>query len=137
MKKGHLIILNEDFAHIWLLVLRISVAALMLSHGWPKIEKLLAGGEIKFANPLGIGETVSLVMAVFAEVICSILVAIGYKVRWAVIPLIFTMIVAVVVVHADDPFKNKEMALLYLIVYLGLIVFGGGKYALDRVIHKK
>ena len=46
------------------------------------------------------------------------LLIIGLFTRQAVIPLIITMLVAIFVIHGDDPFKDKEMAILYLIPYI-------------------
>jgi len=74
------------FTDFILFVVRLSVAALMLTHGLPKLSKLMAGGEIQFADPIGLGPTLSLILVVFSEVFCSILIAIGFKVRLASIP---------------------------------------------------
>ena len=71
-------------------------------------------------------------MAIFAEVLCSIFVILGLGTRIAVIPLIITMLVAVLLVHANDPFGKKELGLMYLTIYMFLIVLGSGKYSLDE-----
>lgn len=101
------------------------------SHGWGKLQKML-GGDMSFADPLGVGEEVSLVLAVFAEVVCAILVALGLFTRAALIPLIITMMVAVFIIHADDPFGKQEFGLLYLVPYVTLFLTGPGKISLDR-----
>ncbi|MBE9518919.1 MAG: DoxX family membrane protein [Bacteroidetes bacterium] len=59
---------REEYLNILVLILRISIAAFMLTHGWPKLGKLLAGGEIQFGDPIGLGPGFSLILAVFAEV---------------------------------------------------------------------
>lgn len=122
---------------LWLLVLRLGVGGTMLTHGWPKFQKLLEGGDITFADPLGIGEMTSLVLTVFAEFFCSLLIALGLWVRWMTIPLIITMITAVFVVHLDDPFARQELGILYLLIYGSLLFFGGGRLSLDRLWTKK
>jgi len=43
-----------------------------------------------------------------------------------------TMIVAAFIVHLDDPFKRKELALLYLVGFLIVLLMGPGKYSLDK-----
>jgi hypothetical protein len=58
---------NVDFV---LLVTRIAIAMLMLTHGIPKMGKF-AESPVQFMNVLGMGATTSLSLAVFAEVICS------------------------------------------------------------------
>lgn len=123
-----------DFA---LLIVRIAVAAFMLTHGYPKLMKLLAGGEIQFADPFGLGMYFSLVLAVFAEFFCSILVGLGIGTRLAAIPLIVTMSVAAFIAHSSDPFGRKELALLYLVVFVFLLFTGSGKFSVDYFISKK
>lgn len=128
---------NENYLDVIILLIRLSIAVLMIIHGLPKLNKLLAGGEIQFPDPLGVGITVSLVLAVFAEVVCSFLIAIGLATRLASIPLIITMCIAVFIVHASDPIDVKELGILYLLFYLLLIVTGSGKFSVDYLITKK
>ena len=118
------------------LILRLGMGAFMLTHGWPKMMKLFAGGEIEFGDPIGLGPTLSLILTVFAEVICSILLIVGYKTKWAAIPLAFAMFVAGFIVHGDDPFGRKEKALLYLVAYIAIALIGAGKYSVDDKIGK-
>jgi putative oxidoreductase len=42
------------------------------------------------------------------------------------------MLVAAFIVHLDDPFKRKELALLYLVGFLVVLLMGPGKYSLDK-----
>lgn len=125
---------REEALNILVLLLRISIAGFMLTHGWPKFSKLLEGGEIQFGDPLGLGPALSLILVVFAEFFCSILLAVGLGTRLASIPLIFTMFVAAFISHGPDPFGRKETALLYLLVYLSLLVVGSRKYSVDYLL---
>lgn len=122
--------------NIGLLILRLGSGALMLSHGIPKINRLFAD-EIKFSDPFGLGSTVSLALAVFAEVICAALVIVGFKVRLATIPLMITMLTAAFYAHADDPFSRKELPLMFFISFLVLCILGGGKFSIDGATEKK
>lgn len=124
---------NAKLADLWLLLLRLSVAGFMLTHGIPKLQKVMAG-DMQFGDPLGIGAGPSLILAVFGEVVCSVLLALGLATRFASLGLAITMGVAAFLQHAADPFAKKEMALLYLLIYLTLLVFGPGKYSLDAKI---
>jgi putative oxidoreductase len=128
---------NDKYIHIVLLVTRIAVGSFMLSHGIPKLMKFFSTGDITFSDPLGVGTIPSLMMAIFAEVFCSILVILGLGTRLAVIPLIITMLVAVILVHMNDPFGKKELGLMYLTVYMLLLVAGSGKYSLDQWLLNK
>ena len=128
---------REEYLNILLLVLRISIAFLMIQHGLPKLSKLLEGGEIQFANPIGLGPGISLALAVFAEFFCSILIGIGLGTRLASIPLLITMFVAAFITHGADPLARKELAILYLLFYMVLLVTGSGKFSLDFLLTRK
>tara|TARA_R110001583_G_scaffold25760_6_gene93085 strand:+ start:317 stop:736 length:420 start_codon:yes stop_codon:yes gene_type:complete len=128
---------DEKLLDILILALRVTIAAFMLTHGFGKLNLLFSGNEIQFPDPMGVGATSSLGLAVFAEVICSILIGLGLVTRLASIPLIVTMLVAIFMIHGADPFAKKEFALLYLIVYLAVFVVGGRKYSLDALLLKK
>ncbi|AHM60137.1 hypothetical protein D770_09400 [Flammeovirgaceae bacterium 311] len=125
---------NRSLADAWLLLLRVCVAGFMFTHGIPKLQKLLAGGDIQFGDPIGIGVTASFILIIFAEVVCSSLILLGLLTRFASFVLIIAMSVAAFVRHADDPFSRKEPALLYLLIYITLLVFGPGRYAVDAML---
>lgn len=126
---------NFPNGDISLLLLRIVGGGFMLTHGYGKCIKLI-NGDFTFADPLGIGSAPSLALTVFAEIFCALLVLFGLKTKWMSVPLAITMIVAVFVVHADHDFGRQEMGLMYLVIYIILILSGGGKYSLDRLIGK-
>ncbi len=109
----------------------------MLSHGYPKLQMLLSGDEIKFFDFLGMGPKISLILTVFAEFVCSIFVILGLFTRWATFFLAFTMLIAVLVVHGPDGFDKKELGLLYLSILLLLFTFGPGKYSVDGMISNR
>jgi putative oxidoreductase len=119
-----------------LLVLRAAIAILMLTHGVPKLMKIM-GGNFNFSNPVGLGSTLSLILTVFAEFVCSLLIFLGLGTRLAVIPLLITMIVILFVVHANDPFFAHYNVILYSAGYLILLAAGSGKYSLDYLLQKK
>jgi putative oxidoreductase len=128
---------REEYVNILVLILRVAIAAFMLTHGLPKLSRLLEGGEIQFGDPIGLGPALSLILVVFSEFVCSILVGIGLGTRLAVIPLMITMIVAAFVAHSADPFGRKEIALLYLLFYITLFVLGSGKYSIDYLLTRR
>lgn len=118
--------------HIAVFLLRVMSSMFMLTHGFPKLMKLL-DGNMSFADPLGLGPGVSLFLAAFAEGICSLFILLGWKTRLAAIPLVINMAVAVFFAHSGDPFAEKELALLYLLIFVVIFIVGAGKYSLDRV----
>src|SRR5689334_21967428 len=93
---------------IALLVARVGIAALMLTHGIPKMMMLFSGAPVQFPPVMGLSAELSLGLAVFAEVFCSILLLAGFATRLATIPLIITMLVAVLFIHGADPLAKQE-----------------------------
>lgn len=115
-----------------LLLLRVGFGCLMLVHGIAKIQGF-SEMSAAFPDPIGIGSKLSLIMAIGAEVGCSLLLILGFASRLAAIPLAFTMIVALFVVHSEDPWKVKELAATYLLVYVSLLLTGPGRFSLDHL----
>lgn len=136
MKKIFSTQVNTAAINLWLLLSRIAIGSFMLTHGLPKLDKLLAGN-IQFADPFGIGPGASLLLTVFAEAFCSILLILGLATRLVTIPLMITMLVAIFYAHAADPFGKKELAVVYLTIFIGFCILGGGKYSIDNLISRK
>ena len=129
--------LRSNLMHVGLLVLRLAAPAMMaIGHGWGKLTSFTDRAD-SFPDPLGVGSTVSMGLAVFAEFFCSILVALGLLTRLAVIPLITTMAVAALMIHRNDPWSDKEMAVLYLVVFVTLLLTGPGRYSIDGLVWKR
>ncbi len=123
--------MKKNFTDLALLILRVGASALMLTHGIPKINMLFAS-PIKFGDPIGVGETLSLILALIGEVVAPLLIIIGFKTKIAAIPTIITMAVAAFIVHANDDIGTKEKALMYLICYVVIFLAGPGKYSVDK-----
>lgn len=122
--------------NIGLLILRVGIGAMMLfGHGWGKLVNF-SNISATFPDPLGVGSQVSLALAIFAEVVCALALMLGIFTRFAVIPLLITMIVAAFIVHSADPWGKKEFALLYALPFLTLIFTGPGSFSIDSKFRK-
>lgn len=119
---------NINFA---LLIFRVGVSAMMITHGWGKFEKVI-NGDFRFGDPLGIGVEASLILAAFGEFICSCLVILGLTTRYAAVPIMITMLVAWQISHGGDSFGTQEKSVFYLLSFLTLFITGPGKYSLDQ-----
>lgn len=117
------------------LILRVGTSLLMLRYGFSKLDRYL-GGNHGFADPFGLGEELTLLLTIFAELICSILLIAGFLTRAILIPLIITMLVALLIIHSDDPFDKKEHPIVFLIPYLTLWLTGPGLYSIDNKLFK-
>ena len=134
-------IFNTNYNHqsldVGLLLLRVGIACFMLTHGMAKVNSALESPEIQFGDPIGVGVKTSFFLAVFAEVVCSVLLLFGLLTRLALIPLSITMAVAVFIVHANDGFAKQEMAAMYLLIFVFLLFSGPGRFSIDSVIARK
>jgi len=128
---------REFFNDLGLALLRIGPAVLMLTHGYPKLLKLLAGGEIKFYDFAGLGPEISLALAVFGEFVAPLALIAGYKTRWFAVPAAFTMLVAAFGAHWADALGDKEHSLLFAIPFLATMFLGSGEYSLDAYLRNK
>ena len=122
---------NSDLA---LLVLRVVMGGSMLwLHGWGKMLNFV-NGQTSFPDILGIGQTPSLLLAIFAEVICSALIMAGAFTRLAACVLGATMGVAFFVVNSarlTGP-TNGELPFIYLTGCVVLLLAGAGKFSVDK-----
>lgn len=136
MKRTFSTNVNNNAVNLWLLISRVAIGLLMLTHGIPKLQMLMSGN-IQFGNPIGIGTTLSLVLSVFAEFICSVLLILGLATRLAAVSLIINMLVAVFIALSTQPFGKKELGIMYLLFYFGFLILGAGKYSIDHFIAGK
>ena len=96
----------RDSRSSWLLLAaRIVFGLLLMSHGIAKLQNFEALSAT-FPDPLGVGGRVSLMLAVFGEVVCSAGCVVGLFYRLALIPMAFTMCVAFFAVHGGDTFAG-------------------------------
>ena len=113
------------------LFLRVSFSLMLLPHGWSKINRLFAE-DIKFSDPIGIGEVPSLILVAFAEFIVPMLIILGFKTRWFSIFPIITMVVVVFIHKWGQGFLEIEKALLFLSGFIAIALIGPGKYSIDK-----
>jgi putative oxidoreductase len=126
--------LNTDIAAF---LLRIMLGGLLfMYHGWMKVSTF---GEMstQFPDLIGIGGRLSLILVIFAEFLCGILVTLGFFTRLTVIPIIVNMSVAYFIAHANDSFADKELAFLFLLLSIVIFVLGSGKFSIDSLLQKK
>lgn len=129
--------IQQTTLSLGLLLLRVTFSCFMLVHGWAKLSGFNEMAD-KFADPLGMGSRLSLIATIGAEVGCSLLLIVGLGTRLVAVPLAFTMIIALFVIHADDAWQIKELAACFLAVYVVIALTGPGKYSVDHwLLHRR
>ena len=124
-----------------LLVCRvITGAAMAYGHGYAKVFENGFGPDAGFVSGVGnLGFPAPLFfawMAALSEFLGGVLLALGLMTRPAAFLVAGTMAVAAFGQHASDPFKAKELALLYLGVAVLFMLTGGGRFAVDRFFRR-
>ncbi len=121
--------------NLCMLVIRVCFGLLIIiRHGMPLLMDF-SSLQNNFYSFMGMGSEFSLILAIFAEVFCGIFIILGLFTRFAVLPLIITMLVVVFGANAGKTFPESELALLYLSVFLLLLFCGPGKVSVDNMIN--
>lgn len=135
MKKLMSISYSPLAFNLSMLIIRISMGILMMSHGYDKLVNF-STKQKDFYNFLEIGSTPSLLLCIFAEFFCALFITIGLFTRLTIIPLIINMGIVVFGVHAMDFFGDAEKGSLFLAGYLVILLCGPGKISVDGVSSK-
>ena len=126
--------LNADAG---LLVLRVGLGAMMLTHGVPK---LLKGpdlwpklGDAVEAFGVTFGHSAFGAAAVAAETVCAAMVIVGWKARPVATMIVATMAVAAAMhLDAGHSWNKTSHALETGIGFLAIAVAGAGRYRIGR-----
>ena len=118
-----------------MLFLRIAAGGLMVVHGYDKMVHFNETAS-HMINFLGIGSKATTTLVIFAEFFCSLLVILGLFTRLACIPLIICMGVALYKAHNNDIFGQGQVAALFLICFIVLLLLGAGKVSVDSMVGK-
>lgn len=122
------IITNKDKG---LLVFRVLAAiAIFKAHGLPKLLNYQETLQ-HIPDPLGLGSLFSAHFAIFANVLCAILVALGLFTRVAAFIILSLTLTGLLVIHFNDSAKFQDVPLIYSIVFGYITYIGSGKYGLD------
>ncbi len=120
-------------ANDWaLLFLRVTGSLLLLLvHGAPKMLNFQAElGLIE--DPFGLGPHLTLSLAIFAEVLCPLLIIAGPFARLATLPVLAVLLVSLVFVHPEWSLGEGQFAWLLAIIFTTLLIAGPGRFALGK-----
>src|SRR5437868_8829238 len=86
-----------------MLLLRLVFGVMVLvNHGYMKMTNF-STLQTKFYSFLGMGAEATLLLSIFAEVFCALFIVLGLFTRFAAIPLVITMLVAVFGANSGKP----------------------------------
>jgi putative oxidoreductase len=144
---------------IALLLLRLAGLGLAIGHGWGKIAALATGGGDRFISGVeSLGFPIPGLFAwaaAFAEFAGGLCVAFGLGSRIAASFGAVTMFVAAFLRHrfhqrllvslgllsvpqdVVEKWGNAELALVYLLCLLPVVLLGGGRFSLDHLLFKR
>jgi putative oxidoreductase len=128
---------GSKLADAGLLVVRVVAGvALAVNHGAGKIQDpstvIRSAHSMHFPAPTFFGW-----MAAFSEFFGSILLALGLATRPAAFLVACTMATAALLFHADDNFKTREPALVFLSVAVLFLLAGSGRYGVDALLRRR
>ena len=137
---------DVDASH-GLLLLRVATGLMMLiGHGIPKLltfTSLKASWHVPEFFPFYfMPPQLSLVATLCAEVLASVLLVLGLTTRPAAFLFCFTLVVAAFEVNGASawftmPPNGKELAILYLVPGLVILLTGAGAWSLDAGLYRE
>ncbi|MGY4495165.1 DoxX family protein [Pseudomonas sp. TE3610] len=115
-----------DLALLWL---RVCAAVFLLTvHGLPKLLNFQAQLQL-IEDPFHLGAVPTLCLAIFAEVLCPLLIIAGVFTRLACLPVLAVLLVALVFVHPEWTLEQGQFAWLLLILFTTILIGGAGRLA--------
>ncbi len=136
MKKLLSTTYSDNAFNFALLVQRVVTGLLLLiNHGLYKISNFNTVGT-SFFDPFNIGHRNSLMLSIFAELFCSMLLVLGLFTRIAAFIMFVNMGVAVFLFHKGDTLSHLEPALMFLVSTFTLMMVGPGRVSVDGMMSK-
>jgi putative oxidoreductase len=127
---------TENSFNLAALLLRLTFGAMIcIVHGLTKLTHFstMAGA---FPDPLHVGHKISLVLVIFAEVFCALLLVLGLFTRFAALVLVINLAVAAFMVHSGQPLSVHEPAFTYLAAFAAILLVGPGRISVDSMMGK-
>ena len=111
-----------------LLFLRVTASVLvLLVHGLPKALHYASQLDA-IEDPLHFGKTLTLAFAIFAEVVCPLLMIAGIATRLAALPIMLVSAIALGLVHREWTLDQGQFAWMLLIMFGAIAIGGAGRY---------
>jgi len=136
MKKFLSTSYSENAFNLASLLLRLTFGLIIcINHGFPKLMHF-SNQQAIFFDPFHIGHRWSLILVLFAEIFCSLLLVLGLFTRVAALVLVINMAVAVFLFHKGQSLALHEPPLLYLTAFFSILLVGPGRFSVDGLMGK-
>ena len=114
-----------------LFFLRVSGGLFLLwVHGLPKLLNYSTQLQT-IEDPFHLGANVTLMLAIFAEVLCPLLIVAGVFVRLACLPILCVLLIALLIVHPQWSLDEGQFGWLLMMLFTSLLIAGPGRLALN------
>ncbi|MDO6432291.1 DoxX family protein [Flavitalea sp. BT771] len=125
---------SENAFNLASLLLRLTFGLIIcINHGFPKLMHF-SNQQAIFFDPFHIGHKWSLILVLFAEIFCALLLVLGLFTRFAALVLVIELAVAVFLFHKGQNFEHHEPALLYLTAFASILLVGPGRFSVDGLM---
>ena len=108
-------------------------------YGFEKIKNF-SHLQYVFPDPFHISHRISLALVIFAELLCGLLLALGFLTRFAALVLVISMCVAEFFAHKGHVAMVNgmphEQAYLYLAAFFAILMVGPGRISVDGAMGK-
>lgn len=125
-----------------LLIVRVTVGGVMLVHGLQKLGVIGDGnwsGTMGFLTGMGIPALVA-ALVILGESVGAASLILGFFSRFCALGIAIIMLGAIALVHAKNGFfvgnGGYEMHLLIIGSSLAIVLAGGGKWSIDKMLAK-
>ena len=130
----------EKLRSVALLLGRLAIGLIFMSTGWGKVHSIPKVTE--FFESLHIPMPgLNAIVASYTELLCGTALVLGVMTRLAALPLVITMIVAIVTAKRGDIHGFFDLVAFdeftYIIVLLMIAILGPGGIAIDHVLAKR
>lgn len=131
------------YTNIGRLFLRLFVGVMFIQFG---VKQLVNFNEMActFPSVLGMGSETTLIVMIVIEVVCSLLIMVGFLTRFAVIPPLVSMVIAEdyllstlpvnVEVHSIHYSQPGYLPVMFIGIFFFFLLVGPGKISLDYFI---
>ena len=117
-------------------LLRVTTGLLMMWHGVQKLP--IDDGFLTMVVRMGLPYPLLMAwVAVLAEAVVGILLAAGLITRVAALTLMGPLAVAIFVYHRTHEFGHKELAVLYVLTSITILMTGPGGWSADRWLERR